>query len=132
MKRLASMVLFLFVANFVFAAVGPHCANGVFGSQAHAAAMPDTGHDHADQDHHQPSPQKGQGELCSSMQLTAALSGAAMPSPTQVETSFIWAFAAAFVWAAERAPTETTAAPPPPLIASDFQAVHARTGRLLI
>jgi hypothetical protein len=131
MKRLASWVLFLFVANFVFAAVGPHCANGLFGSQAHAAALPDAAHDHADQDHHQPAPDQGQGEICASMQLSAALGGAAMPSPTQVETTFVWAVATALVWAVGRLPFESTASPPP-LIASNFQAVHARTGRLLI
>jgi hypothetical protein len=132
MTRLASWVLFLFVVNFVFAAVGPHCANGLFGSQAHAAALPDAAHDHADQDHHQPAPDQDQGEICASMQLSAALGGAAMPSPTQVETNFIWAVTAAFVWAVDRLPVESTASPPPPLIASDFDAVHARTGRLLI
>lgn len=133
MKRLASLVLFLFVANFVFAAVGPHCANGLFGQPAQAAAMPEAAaHDHDGNSDHHPSPKQEQGEVCSSMQLTAALAGTAMPVPPQVETIYVWAVATVYALTFDVLPAERAASPPPPLIASDFDAVHARTGRLLI
>jgi hypothetical protein len=134
MKRLASLVLFLFVANFVFAAVGPHCANGLFGSPAQAATSPEAAaHDHAgDRDHH-PSPTQDQGEVCSSMQLNAILLSTAMPAPPQVETTKVWAVATIYALVAALSPVKEAAAPLlPPLIASDFHNVHARTGRLLI
>ena len=133
MKRLAPLVLFLFVANFVFAAVGTHCANGLFGSPAQAVTILEAAaHDHAGNGDHHPAPKQDQGELCSSMQLTAALAGTAMPTPPQVEKTHLWAVALDYALTVDVLPVERTAQPPPPLIASDFAAVHARTGRLLI
>ena len=135
MKRLAPLVLFLFVANFVFAAMGTHCANGLFGSPAQAAAIPEAAaHDHAGNGDHHPAPKQDQGELCASMQLTAALVGTAMPTPPQLEKIHFWAVALDYALTVNVLPVERAAPPPPPppLIASDFAAVHARTGRLLI
>lgn len=132
MKRIASLVLALFVANLVFAAVGPHCIDGFFTLDAQAAAASEPAHNH-DEPHHKPVPDPVQGELCSSMQLTAALSTIAMPKPTQIETNVIWAVASIFIVTVDHLHAKPNAAgPPPPLLASNFHTVHARTGRLLI
>lgn len=132
MKRLASFVMFLFVANVLFAAVGPRCALWMpDGETRSAAAHAGDAHDHKDHHRQAPSQAPDQGEQCSSMQMAAVLSGVAVPLVPQTETMAAWT-ATNFDPFVETRPVARSGIPPPPLIAADFGRVHARTGRLLI
>lgn len=132
MSRLASLVLFLFVANLVFAAMGPHCAAGTLNSGLQTSAIHhEATHGHDDQHHPLPDQTREQGDPCTSMQLAAVLAGATVPSVPKVETPFVW-MGVQQVVVVNPSIVEQDGLPPPPLISTDFRAVHARTGRLLI
>ncbi|HAJ46651.1 MAG TPA: hypothetical protein DCL54_08735 [Alphaproteobacteria bacterium] len=133
MKNLASILLFLFVANFVFAAIGPHCAIGTPAPAALSAAIHDGAtHEHGDDHPNVPAKSPGKGEHCASMELATALSGVKIPGGPSIETKVVWAAAKFDTAVAPPSPSPLSGLPPPPLIAADFAMVHARTGRLLI